>query len=95
MSNYPEGMDPDECHKRATQKQKAKAFDLLHQYHIQEKLCSLNEGPYAPAIMSRIMHLDAGCRMTTYLKAVMTDDIMIDGPELYMDYTIWEPEEGE
>ncbi len=78
-------MNPDEILSNATQEEKARAFDLLHEYHNQEKTST------SPS--SELMHHDAAIRMTTYLKAVMTDDAMIWGPDLYMDYTVWDHEE--
>lgn len=78
-------MTPDEVLSNATQEEKARAFDLLHRYHNQEKT-STN-------YVYRMTHHDAAIRLTTYLKAVMLDDAMIWGPELYMDYTVWDHEE--
>lgn len=67
----------------ATIKQKAKAFDLLLEYHTQcskEPDMVLNWGT---------QHRDQICRMTTYLRAVMEDHWMIEGDELVMYYDIW------
>jgi hypothetical protein len=75
----------------ATTEQKAKAFDLLLEYHRQ---CS---GEYLEepdmVLIWGTQHRDQVCRMTTYLRAVIEDHWMIEGDELVMYYDIWEEEE--
>ncbi len=64
--------------------EKAKAFEYLLEYHIQESKDKR-------AIVS-LTHKDQVCRMNTYLRAVMENDIMLDC-ELVMNYDIWGEEE--
>ena len=72
---------------RATKEEKAKAFDLLLEYHIQTRNATVGWWSAIP----RAIHHDQICRMNTYLKAVQTEHWMIEDEEnLVMFYDAWD-----
>ena len=75
----------------ATTEQKAKAFDLLLEYHTQCSKEYLEEQDMN--LIWGTQHRDQICRMTTYLRAVIENHWMIEGDELVMYYDIWEAQE--
>lgn len=80
----------DDFLEMATTEQKAKAFDLLLEYHTQ---CSKEPLGGDMNLIWGTQHRDQICRMTTYLRAVIEDHWMIEGDELVMYYDIWEEQE--
>jgi hypothetical protein len=82
-----DNMDRRVSRMKATQEEKARAFDLLLEYHIQSRNDCV--GKWSGFV--RAMHDDQIVRMNTYLKAVQTEHWMIEDEEdLVMYYDAWD-----